>query len=93
MTVMKAYEQEERSEDIVSEPEVDYFIEPCPEVDDVFDELEDEVYIAQLRSDLEDYYAQDRIEHSKNPLPKGYMSLEDFDQLLQKKIRERYAEI
>lgn len=56
-------------------------------------DFEDEEQFIQLRSELEDYYKEERIVNACNPLPAGYMSLEEFDQLLQKKIKERYAEV
>ena len=88
---MKEYEQEEKSENIAKEPEVEYLASPNIDEDELG--LDNEEYFAQLREELESFYAEDRLEHARHPIPEGCMSLEEFDKLLQKKIKERYAEL
>lgn len=88
---MKEYKQEEKSENIAKEPEVEYLASPIIDEDELG--LDNEEYFAQLREELESFYAEDRLEHARHPIPEGCMSLEEFDKLLQKKIKERYAEL
>ena len=87
----KEYEQEEKDENVVKEPEVEYLASPIIDEDELG--LDNEEYFAQLREELESFYAEDRLEHARHPIPEGCMSLEEFDKLLQKKIKERYAEL
>lgn len=88
---MKEYKQEEKSENIAKEPEVEYLASPIIDEDELG--LDNEEYFAQLREELESFYAEDRLEHARHPIPEVCMSLEEFDKLLQKKIKERYAEL
>lgn len=88
---MKEYEQEEKNNSEAKEPEVEYLASPLM-VEDEYD-LEDSEYFEQVKEELENVFEEDRIEHTIHPIPEGHMSLEDFHKLLQKKIKERYAEI
>ena len=96
---MEDYEQIDKTENNVSEPQAAY--ETAMEVVSGeglhivgdHEDFNDEAYFKQLRVELEEYYVEERSELAKNPLPEGYMSLEEFDKLLQKKLKERYAEI
>ena len=88
---MKEYEQEEKSENIAKEPEVEYLASPIIDEEELG--LDNEEYFVQLREELESFYAEDRLEHARHPIPEGCISLEEFDKLLQKKIKERYAEL
>ena len=89
---MKEYEQqEEKNENIAKEPEAEYMATPLIDEDE-FD-LDNEEYYVQMREELEATYAKDRMEYARHPIPEGHMSLEEFDQLLQKKLKERHAEL
>lgn len=88
---MKEYEQEEKDENVAKEPEVEYLASPIIDEEELG--LDNEEYFVQLREELESFYAEDRLEHARRPVPEGCMSLEEFDKLLQKKIKERYAEL
>ena len=88
---MKEYEQEEKSENIAKEPEVEYLASPIIDEEELG--LDNEEYFVQLREELESFYAEDRLELARHPIPEGCISLEEFDKLLQKKIKERYAEL
>ena len=88
---MKEYEQEEKSENIAKEPEVEYLASSI--IDEEERGLDNEEYFVQLREELESFYAEDRLEHARHPIPEGCVSLEEFDKLLQKKIKEWYAEL
>ena len=88
---MKEYEQEEKSENIAKEPEVEYLASSIIDEDELG--LDNEEYFVQLREELESFYAEDRLEHARHPIPEGCVSLEEFDKLLQKKIKEWYAEL
>ena len=88
---MKEYEQEEKSENIAKEPEVEYLASSIIDEEELG--LDNEEYFVQLREELESFYAEDRLEHARHPIPEGCVSLEEFDKLLQKKIKEWYAEL
>ena len=89
---MKEYEQqEEKNENIAKEPEVEYMATPLIDEDEL--DLDNEEYYVQMREELEATYAKDRMEYARHPIPEGHMSLEEFDQLLQKKLKERHAEL
>ncbi|MBR4391814.1 MAG: hypothetical protein IKT08_06895 [Bacteroidales bacterium] len=85
------YKQEEKDENVAKEPEVDYLANPI--IDEDEHDLDNEECFVQLREELESFYAEDRLEHARHPIPEGCMSLEEFDKLLQKEIKERYAEL
>ena len=88
---MKEYEQEEKNESVAHEPELEYLASPTLEKDEL--DFENDEDYDQIMDELEAVFAEDRIEHAIRPIPEGYMSLEDFDKLLEKKLWERYAKL
>lgn len=83
---MKEFTQEEKSDLIAKEPEVCYQARP------ISSQLDNDEYYAKLRSELQETYTADKAYFEKHPIPKGYLTLEEFDKLFQKKLEERYAE-
>ena len=62
---MKEYEQEEKSENIAKEPEVEYLASPIIDEEELG--LDNEEYFVQLHEELESIYAEDRLEHCSPP--------------------------
>ena len=86
----EGYKQEKKDVNVVKESEVEYLASPIIDEEELG--LDNEEYFAQLREELESFYAEDRLEHARRPVPEGCMSLEEFDKLLQKKMYQHSSE-
>lgn len=88
---MKEYEQEEKSESIVGEPELAYEaafdVEEVVNIDD--GELDIDAFYEQHKTVIDSAY--ERIHKDKTKAPEGYYTLEEFDEFFKKKLSEAYA--
>ena len=88
---MKKYKQDENSDDLVKEPVVAY--ESPSNMEEIAAVIDEEM-------DIDTYYernkeaieaANERIHRDKTKAPKGYYTLEEFDELYKKKLSDAYA--
>lgn len=88
---MKEYKQAENSDDIVREPAIAYETpSSMEEMAAVIDEEMDiDVYYERNKEAIE--AANERIHRDKTKAPKGYYTLEEFDELFKKKLSDAYA--
>lgn len=90
---MKEYEQKEKSESFVQEPETMY---------ELIMDAEELIGIADDEFDIDDYYekhkekieaAYKKFQNDNTKAPEGYYTLKEFDELLKKKLIEAYASL
>lgn len=91
LSAMKEYEQDENSNEIAREPAVAYEVPPILEdVSEVIDgELDIDLFYERHKEAIE--AANERIHEDKTKAPKGYFTLQEFDELFKKKLSEAYA--
>lgn len=93
---MEEYEQKEKSENVFSEPEIEYAIHVKPQSpfvsSDVIDiDLETELIEEEMDARLEAYFAEQRELIGDTPVPDGYQTIEEVYQESIKHLEDLYA--
>ena len=91
---MKDYEQEEKDENTVKEPEVEYMANQLVDEAEIAHLLglnEDITSIEDMETQLEAFFAEQRELHGDKPIPEGCISIEDAYRKSIKHLEELYA--
>ena len=91
---MKEYEQEEKSEHVAKEPEAAYLTNPCVNEFLVNADLDfdDTLTTEEMESMLKAFFAEQRELFANQPIPQGYLTLEEAHKLSKKHLEDLYAQ-